>query len=159
MADPINIRRATREDAEIIARFNEAMAEETEDKTLNPETIRAGVESVFEQARSAFYLVAERDDEIVGSLMITTEWSDWRNANFWWIQSVYVRSDARRTGVYRALHGAVRTRAETAANVCGLRLYVDQENTTAQNVYKALGMTNPSYTMYEEMLQDESSSS
>lgn len=152
MPDSITIRRATVEDAETIAGFNEAMAAETEGKTLDADTVRAGVRAVFEQDRGAFYLVAERDDEVVGSLMITTEWSDWRNADIWWIQSVYVRPEARRSGVYSALHKAVRRQAEEASDVCGLRLYVDTENTGAQQAYLAMGMSRPSYEMYEEML-------
>ena len=96
MPDDLIIRRATVDDAETLARFNEAMAAETEDKTLDPDTVRAGVRAVFDKPEQAFYLVAERNGSIVGSLMITTEWSDWRNANFWWIQSVYVRPEARR---------------------------------------------------------------
>ena len=101
MPDDLTIRRATVDDAETLARFNEAMAAETEDKTLDPDTVRAGVRAVFDKPEQAFYLVAERDGSIIGSLMITTEWSDWRNANFWWIQSVYVRPAARRAGIYR----------------------------------------------------------
>lgn len=152
MGKDVRVRRATVEDAETIAQFNEAMAAETEDKTLEKKTVRAGVRAVFEVDKGAFYLVAERDDRIVGSLMITREWSDWRNADFWWIQSVFVRPKARRTGVYRALHEDVRTRARGTEDVCGLRLYVETENTTAQRTYEALGMKKPSYEMYEEML-------
>ena len=152
MPDDLTIRRATVDDAETLARFNEAMAAETEDKTLDPDTVRAGVRAVFDKPEQAFYLVAERDDTIVGSLMITTEWSDWRNANFWWIQSVYVRPEARRAGVYTALHREVRRRARDADGVCGLRLYVERDNAAAQAVYKELGMDAPPYRMYEEML-------
>ena len=128
------------------------MAEETEDKTLDPETVQAGVRSLFDDASHGFYLVAVREEEVVGSLMITTEWSDWRNGLFWWIQSVYVRPSARRSGVYTALHRAVRSRAEDADEVCGLRLYVERDNEAAQEAYDALGMTETSYRMYEEML-------
>jgi ribosomal protein S18 acetylase RimI-like enzyme len=164
MPDDLTIRRATVDDAETLARFNEMMAEETEDKALDPETVRAGVRAVFDKPDQAFYLVAERDAKIVGShsestssrvlgaLMITTEWSDWRNADFWWIQSVYVRPEARRTGVYRALHRDVRRRAREAPDVCGLRLYVERDNAAAQAAYEELGMTEPPYRMYEEML-------
>ncbi|MFB6272108.1 MAG: N-acetyltransferase family protein, partial [Salinibacter sp.] len=98
MTNDLTTRRATVEDAETLARFNEAMAEETEGKPLDPDTVRAGVRAVFDTPGQAFYLVAAREGKIVGSLMITTEWSDWRNADFWWIQSVYVRPEARRTG-------------------------------------------------------------
>jgi ribosomal protein S18 acetylase RimI-like enzyme len=152
MPRTVTVRRATIDDAETLARFNEAMAEETEDKPLDPETVRAGVRAVFDKPDQAFYLVAERSGTIVGSLMITTEWSDWRNADFWWIQSVYVRPEARRTGVYTALHRDVQQRAREAPDVCGLRLYVERENAAAQAAYEELGMTEPPYRMYEETL-------
>jgi len=152
MPDAPTIRRATPDDAETLARFNEAMAEETEDKTLDPDTVRAGVRAVFERPEQAFYLVAERAGAIVGALMITTEWSDWRNADFWWIQSVYVRPEARRTGVYTALHRDVRRRAQSTEGVCGLRLYVERDNAAAQAAYEARGMDEPPYRMYEETL-------
>ncbi len=152
MPGTLTIRRATVDDAETLARFNEAMARETEDKPLDPDTVRAGVRGVFDKPEQAFYLVAERDATVVGALMITTEWSDWRNADFWWIQSVYVRPEERRTGVYTALHRDVRQRARDAPDVCGLRLYVEQDNTEAQAAYEELGMTVPPYRMYEEMV-------
>jgi GNAT superfamily N-acetyltransferase len=107
---------------------------------------------VFDEPGQAFYLVAERDGATVGSLMITTEWSDWRNADFWWIQSVYVRPGERRAGVYTALHRDVRRRARAAEDVCGLRLYVERDNAAAQAAYEELGMEAPPYRMYEETL-------
>jgi len=152
MPDDLTIRTATAGDLDTLARFNRAMAEETEDKPLAPDTVRAGVRAVFDKPGQAFYLVAERDSTIVGSLMITTEWSDWRNADFWWIQSVYVRPEARRTGVYTALHRDVRRRARAADDVCGLRLYVERGNEPARETYERLGMTETSYRMYEDML-------
>ena len=152
MPDDVTIRPATTDDAETIARFNRQMAEETEDKPLDPATVRRGVQAVFDDPGRGFYLVAERAGTVVGSLMVTTEWSDWRNGVFWWIQSVYVRPADRRTGVYTALHRAVRRRARDAADVCGLRLYVERGNDRARGTYEALGMTETSYRMYEEML-------
>ena len=152
MPDDIAVRAATRADADTLAQFNRAMADETEDKALDPETVRNGVEALFDDPSRGFYLVAEAEGRLVGSLMITTEWSDWRNGRFWWIQSVYVRPDARRRGVYRALHRAVRRRARDAAEVCGLRLYVDRGNEAARDTYEALGMTETAYRLYEEML-------
>jgi len=152
MPDAPAIRRATMDDAETIARFNRQMAGETEDKPLDPETVRNGVRAVFENADRGFYLVAERGETIAGALLITYEWSDWRNGRFWWVQSVYVRPEARRTGVYRALHRAVRRRAREADEVCGLRLYVERGNAAARETYEALGMTEASYRMYEERL-------
>lgn len=152
MPNDITVRTATAEDIDLLARFNARMADETEDKTLDPETVRAGVQALFDDPARGFYLVAVRDEEVVGSLMITPEWSDWRNGVFWWIQSVYVRPEARRTGIYRALHHAVRERAEVSDDVCGLRLYVERSNEAARETYEALGMTETSYRMYEEML-------
>ncbi len=152
MPNDVTVRTATSQDADLLTRFNTAMAEETEDKTLDSDTVRAGVQKMLDDPSGGFYLVAVRAEAIVGSLMITTEWSDWRNGVFWWIQSVYVRPEARRAGVYTALHEAVRNRASATDDVCGLRLYVEQDNETARETYRALGMTETPYRMYEEML-------
>jgi len=150
--DDLTIRTATRDDAETIAGFNAAMARETEDKPLDPDTVRAGVKGLLDEPDRGFYLVAERDGRVVGSLMITTEWSDWRNGTFWWVQSVYIRPAARRQGIYSALYDEVKQRARAADVVCGIRLYVERSNTVARDAYEALGMTATSYRMYEEML-------
>jgi len=152
MPDAPTIRRATTDDAETIVRFNRQMAEETEEKRLDPATVRNGVQAVFDDPERGFYLVAERNGAAAGTLMITYEWSDWRNGRFWWIQSVYVRPEARRRGVYTALHRDVRRRAREAEDACGLRLYVERANAAAQETYEALGMTETAYRMYEEML-------
>jgi len=152
MPDDITVRAATRDDVEILAQFNRHLAEETEDKTLDPTTVRNGVEAVFDDPARGFYLVAERQGRIAGSLMVTSEWSDWRNGAFWWLQSVYVRLDDRRRGVYGALHRAVRRRARADEEVCGLRLYVERGNEDAQATYDALGMIEAPYRMYGEML-------
>jgi ribosomal protein S18 acetylase RimI-like enzyme len=153
MPDDLTIRPGTNADADLLARFNRAMAEETEDKTLDPDTVHAGVEGMLSDPRKGFYLIAEMEGEPVGSLMITSEWSDWRNGTFWWIQSVYVRPEARQQGVYSALHHEVRARAQAADDVCGLRLYVEYDNATAQSVYEGLGMEVTSYRLYEEELR------
>jgi len=150
MPPPLTIRTADPSDVERLARFNERMAAETEDKDLDAETVRAGVRSMIETPNRGFYLLAERGGKVVGSLMITTEWSDWRNGTFWWIQSVYVRPVARRQGVYASLHSEVTSRAEAAGDVCGIRLYVEKDNQAARETYAALGMTETSYRMYEE---------
>lgn len=146
----LTIRRATPADVETIAAFNEAIARETEGKTLDPATIRAGVGGLFARPDLGFYLVAEDGGRIVGQLMITYEWSDWRNGVFWWIQSVYVRPEFRGKGVYRALHAHVKTMAKNAGGVCGFRLYVEKENAAAQATYKRLGMHETPYVLYEE---------
>ncbi len=140
---------AQRADAEVLVDFNRAMARETEDKELDLETLTAGVEAMLDEPARGFYVVARLVGDLVGSLMITKEWSDWRCADFWWIQSVYVRPDARRQGVYRGLYDFVRARAEETDRVCGFRLYVERENRRAQQTYEALGMCLSVYLMYE----------
>ena len=150
MPPPLTIRTADLSDVERLARFNERMADETEDKALDAETVRAGVRRMISAPDRGFYLLAQRGGTVVGSLMITTEWSDWRNGTFWWIQSVYVHPEARRQGVYASLHSEVRARAEAAEDVCGLRLYVEKDNQAARDTYAALGMAETSYRMYEE---------
>jgi len=152
MPGNITVRAATRADVDTLAQFNRHLAEETEDKTLDPTTVRNGVEAVFDDPARGFYLVAEREGRIAGSLMVTSEWSDWRNGAFWWLQSVYVRPEDRRRGVYGALHRTVRRRARAGEEVCGLRLYVEQSNEDAQSTYDALGMVEAPYRMYGEML-------
>ncbi len=145
----ITVRPATREDATAIVEFNLAMAAETEDKGLDPEMLKAGVLSVFDHPDRAIYRVVEIGGKVVGSLMVTTEWSDWRNGTFWWIQSVYVRPEFRRRGVYRAMHEEVCAAARAAAGVCGVRLYVERENRSARQVYEVMGMSATSYRLYE----------
>ncbi|HKA39395.1 MAG TPA: GNAT family N-acetyltransferase, partial [Burkholderiales bacterium] len=98
-----------------------------------------------------FYVVAQRNGDIVGSLMVTTEWSDWRNGSFWWIQSVYVLPQARRQGIYRRLHEFVKAEAGRKGDVCGFRLYVERGNVPAQNTYASLGMVETEYKLYEEL--------
>ena len=116
------------------------MAQETEERQLDPETIQSGVSGVIQNHAHGFYLIAERDQVAVGSLLITFEWSDWRNGTLWWIQSVYVKPEHRRTGVFKALYDAVIARARAAKSVRGIRLYVEQENLDAQSVYQKLSM-------------------
>ena len=140
-------------DAATLAEFNGAMALETESKSLAPEKLLPGVESVLRAPRHGFYVVAEAAGEIAGSLLVTYEWSDWRNGRLWWIQSVYVRPAHRRRGVYRALHEFVRERARATGDVVGIRLYVERENAAARRTYGALGMTETPYRIYEEMLR------
>lgn len=144
------IRTATLKDAEIIAQFNIAMALETENKILDPATILAGVQSLFAQPHAGFYLVAEMDITIIGSLMITTEWSDWRNGVFWWIQSVYIQPEYRRQGIYSRLYEHVKIMSKENPEVCGFRLYVEKDNLPAQKTYLTLGMQPTHYLMFEE---------
>ncbi len=146
----MKIRLANLDDADALAGFNQAMALETESKRLDSDTLRHGVEAVFASEDKGFYVVAEDNDKIVGGLMVTFEWSDWRNKWFWWIQSVYITPEARGKGLYRQLYDFVKERARERKNVCGFRLYVETENTNAQNVYEKVGMTRSHYELYEE---------
>lgn len=151
MHGSVIIRDATCDDAATIVDFNRKMALETEGKSLEVGILSAGVMSVFEDARRGFYVVVEREGVIIGSLLVTTEWSDWRNGVFWWIQSVYIETAFRRQGVFRALYEEIRSRAMTAAGVCGLRLYVERSNAAAQATYRCLGMEETAYRLFEEI--------
>lgn len=113
--------------------------------------VKPAVEAVFDDTSKGFYLLAEIDGVVAGSLMVTYEWSDWRNYSIWWIQSVYVRIDYRRRGVYKSLYNEVKKLA-LAAGVKTIRLYVEKENTNAQHTYEALGMLKSPYLMYEEVI-------
>ena len=144
------IRRGTTADAAVIVEFNERIALETEGKTLGRAVVSAGVAAALADPARGLYFVAERDGRIVGQLMVTTEWSDWRNGWFWWIQSVYVHPEARRKGVFRSLYAHVEEQARLDSTVIGLRLYVEHENTAAQKTYAALGMNSTSYLVLEK---------
>ena len=150
MADSqVITRRAEPSDAGHIVRFQQSMAMETEGKTLDESPVRAGVDAVFADSGKGFYLVAEVSENVVGSLLITYEWSDWRSATFWWIQSVFVDADYRRRGVYTAMHDYILTRARESEDICGVRLYVERSNHIAQQTYKSLGMDHSHYDLYE----------
>ncbi len=145
----IRIRRATPADAAFIVQSNAAMALESEGRALDEELLLPGVTAALSDESLGFYLIAEIDGSPAGQLMVTCEWSDWRNGMFWWIQSVYVRPEYRRRGVYRALHRHVEEAARAEGGVCGLRLYVEQDNAVAQRVYREMGMEQTRYYMYE----------
>ena len=146
--EQLHVRPAQPRDLDALVAFNAAMARETEDKALDPAVLRAGIAAVLADPARGFYLVAECDGAVAGCLMITHEWSDWRNGDWWWIQSVYVHEAFRRRGVYRALHAETERRARATPEVIGLRLYVERENAHAQRTYAALGMTPTSYEIY-----------
>ena len=146
-----SIRRATAKDTATLAHFNIAMARETEDHALDAETVQAGVAKLFDSPQHGFYLVVESEGAVVGSLMITHEWSDWRDGLWWWIQSVYVVPNFRRQGVFSALYRKVTTLARQDNRICGLRLYVEKDNTNAQQVYAHLGMSEAPYRVYEQL--------
>ena len=145
----ISIREALLDDIDRIIGFQQSMAMETEGKTLDPDLISKGVNALFESPDKGFYLLAEADNQVVGGLMITYEWSDWRNATFWWIQSVYVDAEWRRKGVYRAMHDHVFNIANSRDDICGIRLYVERTNHIAQQTYDSLGMSKSHYDLYE----------
>ncbi len=146
----IRIRRATPADVDTVIAFNRAMAEETEDKKLDPKTLSAGVRQALTDENRCVYFVAEIDGEITGQAMITTEWSDWRNGYFWWFQSVYVAPGFRCRGIFRALYEHIRDLARARPDVCGLRLYVHRDNRHAMDTYRKLGMTLTEYLLCEE---------
>ncbi len=148
----MDIRFAKKEDAAALIEFNQAMALETEGKTLDAAILQVGVAAVFQTEDKGFYVVAEEAGKIAGGLMVTFEWSDWRARWFWWIQSVYILPEARGRKIYSRLYEFVKNEARARANVCGIRLYVEKENRHAQKVYEKLGMESSHYLMYEETL-------
>jgi GNAT superfamily N-acetyltransferase len=150
----MNYRDATPSDAAGIVDFQIAMAAETEDFALDRTICTKGVQAVFADRSLGRYFVAEADSQLVASLMITLEWSDWRNGVVWWIQSVYVRPEFRRRGVYAGLYNHVKQIAERDPNVRGIRLYVDRRNTSAQEVYRRMGMNGEHYQVFEWMKQE-----
>lgn len=152
MNDEIRIRASIVADVPNLINFNQAMALETEGKTLSAQILRSGVEAVFLDEKKGFYAVAEIGGAIVGGLMVTFEWSDWRAKWFWWIQSVYILPEHRGRRIYRLLYEFVKEKAAAQKDVCGFRLYVEKENINAQKVYEKLGMQSSHYIMYEEMV-------
>jgi ribosomal protein S18 acetylase RimI-like enzyme len=148
--EPAEIRHATHDDRDDLVRFQIAMAQESEDKGLDAAQLARGIQHLLNQPTEGFYLVAQINASNVGALMVTYEWSDWRDGRFWWIQSVYVDAKFRRRGVYSALHHYVRSAAKADPEACGIRLYVERENQAAQSTYLALGMLETRYRLFEE---------
>ena len=147
----IEIRNANRGDLPVLLDFMLKMAEETEGLVLKSEVLQAGIENGLMDLHKANYFMAEMDGQIAGSLMITKEWSDWRNAWVLWIQSVYVRPIYRKQGVYKALYSHIQNLVRATDEYCGIRLYVDNTNTPAQKVYSKLGMNGDHYRLFEWM--------
>jgi ribosomal protein S18 acetylase RimI-like enzyme len=147
-----DVRPATPSDLDAIVAWNAALAEESERLQLDRDTLRAGVRALLDGLVPGRYWVAQLDDRPAGQLLVTFEWSDWRNAVVWWIQSVYVAPEARRQGVFRALYETARREAQ-AGGAGGLRLYVDSTNTRAQAVYASLGMRGDHYRVFEDMFK------
>ncbi len=149
MSDEVRIRRAELSDLETIVAFNAALAEGTENQILDHATLTEGVRFALQNEAICYYFVAERDGVVVGQCMVTFEWTDWRNGWLWWFQSVYVHADHRRTGVFRSLYDHVEAEAKSSPDVRGLRLYVEQNNTTAMETYRILGMVPSGHVVYE----------
>ena len=147
----IRIRDAAVTDALPIVEFQRAMARETESIELDAAVVTRGVHAVFDHPSRGRYFVAEAGGVVVASLLITYEWSDWRNGNVWWIQSVYVRPAFRRRGIYARMYEHVQAIADRDANIRGIRLYVDRRNTPAQDVYRRCGMNGEHYLVFEWM--------
>ncbi|MBI2212237.1 MAG: GNAT family N-acetyltransferase [Acidobacteria bacterium] len=145
------VRDASAADAARIVEFQLAMARETEGIELDPATLARGVDAVFSDSGLGRYFVAASDGVVIGSLMITYEWSDWRNGMVWWIQSVYVTPEARGSGVYRRLYEAIQSLVRDSVGIRGIRLYVDTRNSSAQKVYERLGMDGGHYRVFEWM--------
>lgn len=166
MENTFSIRPAEDSDLNWLVACAIAMAWETEHKRLDPATLRAGIAAGLADEAKARYFVAMRDTSVidveilavpVGTLMLTTEWSDWRNGDWWWIQSVYVPPHHRRQGVYAALYRHVEQLARDSEGVIGLRLYVEKENVVAQRTYQSLGMSDSGYWLYQDWFAESSS--
>ena len=147
-----SLRKATVKDAPSIAFMNVSLARESENKELDLALVNKGVVALLEDANKGWYLLACEGDNLIGQLMITYEWSDWRNGWFWWIQSVYIEPEYRGQGIYSELYSFVKNRAREVGGVCGFRLYVEKDNRHAQDVYRKLGMEETYYQMFEEKL-------
>ena len=152
MSTNIHVRAARQEDVSLMVRWQIAMAMETEDKPLDEATLARGIQRAFDDAGKGRYFIAEIDGRPAGTLMLTWEWSDWRDGWWWWIQSVFVDEAFRRRGVYRALYEHVLQLAQADPEVRGIRLYVEQDNASARRTYEFLGMQHPGYVMYEKTL-------
>jgi ribosomal protein S18 acetylase RimI-like enzyme len=148
------VRDARQEDVALMARWAQAMALETEGKALDGETVLRGIQRAFDDPNKGRYFVADSEGRPAGMLMLTWEWSDWRDGWWWWIQSVYTAKDFRRRGVYRALYAHVLALAKADPEVRGIRLYVERENVNAMRTYEELGMLDAGYAMFETSFVD-----
>ena len=147
----ITVREARKTDIDTVAEFQIRMARETEDLSLDPDTVRRGVAAVLDDQSKGAYRVAEMDGAVVGCLLTVPEWSDWRNGTVLWIHSLYVVAEARRKGVFRTMHRDLRDRIHQSPELMGMRLYVDHRNVSAQATYEALGMDGDHYRLFEWM--------
>ena len=154
MPDAFSVRIGQEKDIETLVKHNIALALETEQKQLSPPIVAQGVKMLIKNPKYGFYTVVEINGEVVGSCMVTYEWSDWRCSLFWWIQSVYVKPGFRRQGIFRKLYEFLKEKASKEQNVCGFRLYVLQSNNTGQYTYAGVGMKETPYKFYEESFED-----
>ena len=142
------------DDLAIIVEYNLALARETEDLVLDRQIVRPGVAALLANCSRGVYFVAEMNAKVVGQVMITYEWSDWRNGNFWWLQSVYVHKDFRSQGVLKSLFDHILAAAQEEKNVCGFRLYMDKNNVAARKVYARIGMEETNYEVFERLVRN-----
>ena len=154
MSDALSVRTGQEKDIDTLVKHNIALAQETEQKQLSHPIVTQGVQMLLKNPQFGFYVVAEMANEVVGSCMVTYEWSDWRCGLFWWIQSVYVKPEFRRQGIFRKLYEFLKEKASNEQNVCGFRLYVEKSNHSGQNTYARVGMKEAPYEFYEEPFQD-----
>jgi len=147
----ISIREAVKEDANTIMDFQKSMAWETEKVKLDPGILKMGVEAIFEDPSKGTYYVTESEGVVIGSFLITSEWSDWRNGEILWFQSVYVIPEQRRKNAFRAMYDHIKNQVQNSDKYSGIRLYVDKTNHRAQKVYQNMGMINHHYELFEWM--------
>jgi len=147
----MNIEKAALADIPVLVNFQQQMASETEDLKLNEDILTAGIRQLFADPGKGQYIVVRDQEQAVGCLMITYEWSDWRNGTVIWIQSVYVLPEYRKQGIFRRLYSHIKEMVDTDPQYCGIRLYVEKENHRAQRVYEAMGMNKDHYQLYEWM--------
>ena len=150
MSSPIIIRNARPDDLPLIVEFNDRLAEESEGKKLDRAILSKGVQRALASPEMCRYFMAEVNGEVAGQTMITFELTDWRDGVLWWLQSVYVRPEFRKIGVFKALFQHIATLAKESKDVRGLRLYVEQGNSRAQRVYEQMGMQPGGYLVYEQ---------
>ena len=145
----IKVREATIVESEIIINFQINMALETENLELDKSSVRKGINAVFKDLLKGKYYVAEEGNRVVGSLLTTTEWSDWKNGTILWIQSVYVIPEYRKKGVFKQMYDYLKKMVEESDELIGLRLYVNKTNIIAQKTYEKIGMNGEHYKLYE----------
>lgn len=155
----IEIRQAVSTDVETITQFNIALCRETEGRELDPTTVTAGVTRFVSEPNRGKYFVAVIDGKVVGQTAYTFEWSDWRNGEIWWIQSVYVHPDFRSQGVFRTLFNHIKELGEADVDCCGIRLYMEQDNDTARESYRRLGFGETGYVVFERLFSSTNENS